>query len=47
VKAPYPFTIGKDSVLSTITFGVKTDAAMNWNQTMLLKGFDADICPFI
>ena len=24
-----------------------TDAGMNWNSTMMLKGYDAEICPFI
>jgi hypothetical protein len=26
---------------------VRTDADLNWNKTMMLKGYDGDFCPFI
>jgi hypothetical protein len=46
-QRPYPFSVGNSPYLHSTTFSIRTDAGMNWDQTMIMKGYEADICPFI
>ena len=42
----YPYAVENTPPLYSLPF-VRTNTDLNWNQYMMLKGYDEDLCPFI